>query len=165
MSKVVEGSEDYIRKSPQFEIIDEDEMRKGMEKSSYGIQSTSIVSARTSDTLQQSLNSSEENLLHESKQLKYELDKKEALVKENKTDSKPQIAPPSYSLLLKLFSCLLYAVSSSGLTFINKSIYVRFGFKSPLDVSLHKLSVSKFSIATLDSMPLQRHHLLLHDAV
>jgi hypothetical protein len=76
-------------------------------------------------------------LLHESKQLKFELDKKEALVKEKKTESKPQMEPPSYSLVLKLFSCLLYAFSSSGLTFINKSIYVRFGFKSPLDVSIH----------------------------
>jgi hypothetical protein len=75
-------------------------------------------------------------LLHESKQLRFELDKKEAPV-QGKTDAKPQFAPPSYSLLLKLFSCLLYAVSSSGLTFINKSIYVRFGFKSPLDVSFH----------------------------
>ena len=40
-----------------------------------------------------------------------------------------------YSMLLKLFACLLYASSSSGLTLINKSLYVKFGFKSPLDVS------------------------------
>ncbi|TNV78887.1 hypothetical protein FGO68_gene6045 [Halteria grandinella] len=40
------------------------------------------------------------------------------------------------SLILKLCACLLYAASSSGLTFVNKSIYVRFGFQSPLDVSI-----------------------------
>lgn len=39
-----------------------------------------------------------------------------------------------YSLFLKLSACLIYAFSSSGLTFINKSLYVKFGFKSPLDV-------------------------------
>ena len=40
MSKVLEASDDQIRRSPQFEIIDEDEMRKGikgMDKNSYGI--------------------------------------------------------------------------------------------------------------------------------
>jgi hypothetical protein len=115
-------------------------MRKGNKsigESSYANQSTAIISTKTSETLQQSLTSSEENLLHESKQLKFELNKKDALVMD-KSEAKPLIAAPSYSLLLKLFSCLLYAVSSSGLTFINKSIYVRFGFKSPLDVSFHK---------------------------
>ena len=39
-----------------------------------------------------------------------------------------------YSLWMRLFACLLYAASSSGLTFINKSIYVKYGFRSPLDV-------------------------------
>lgn len=39
-----------------------------------------------------------------------------------------------YSLFLKLSACLIYAFSSSGLTFINKSLYIKFGFKSPLDV-------------------------------
>lgn len=108
-----------------------------MGECSYANQSTAMISIKTSETLQQSLTSSEENLLHESKQLKFELNKKEPLVMD-KTEAKPLMGPPSYSLLLKLFSCLLYAVSSSGLTFINKSIYVRFGFKSPLDVSFHK---------------------------
>jgi hypothetical protein len=40
------------------------------------------------------------------------------------------------STFMKLFSCVLYGGASSGLTFVNKSIYEKFGFESPLDVSL-----------------------------
>ena len=44
------------------------------------------------------------------------------------THESNDINEPQYSILLKLFACLLYAASSSGLTFINKSIYVRYNF-------------------------------------
>jgi hypothetical protein len=61
---------------------------------------------------------------------------KEALVKEEQVIDTMLETTPVYPLWLKLFACLLYALSSSSMTLVNKSIYVRFGFRSPLDVSL-----------------------------
>ncbi|CDW82730.1 UNKNOWN [Stylonychia lemnae] len=39
-----------------------------------------------------------------------------------------------YSMFIKLFACFLYAASSSSLTFLNKSIYSKFGFQSPINL-------------------------------
>ncbi|CDW73393.1 udp-sugar transporter sqv-7-like [Stylonychia lemnae] len=41
-----------------------------------------------------------------------------------------------YSLLVIISVNLMYAVTSSGLTFINKALYTNFGFQSPLDLLL-----------------------------
>jgi hypothetical protein len=64
------------------------------------------------------------------------MDSKEFAMNLKDLVNKPTDEKISYSLWLRLFACLLYAASSSGLTFINKSIYVRFGFRSPLDVTI-----------------------------
>ncbi len=66
-----------------------------------------------------------------------------------------------YSLAMKLFTCLFYAIASSSLTFVNKSIYIKFGFRSPLNV----LMPSPKLTAPPESMPMQHHHLLLYDVL
>lgn len=84
-----------------------------------------------------------------------------SLKKETIDDStgKIDVVVKSHSIYLKLFACILYAVSSSGLTFVNKSIYVKFGFKSPLDVCYNLLTLIAFACAML----MQRNDMHIDD--
>ena len=50
-------------------------------------------------------------------------------------------------------------MSSSGLTFVNKSIYVKFGFKSPLDVLYYLFTPIAFTC----TMSMQRDNLHIDD--
>lgn len=65
-------------------------------------------------------------------------------------------------MFMKILACVLYGGSSAGLTFINKSIYEKFGFASPLDVRIYFMILS-LSIAFANLMYLQCCYLLDND--
>ena len=50
------------------------------------------------------------------------------------TQSTPPAKKESYSALVIFIVCALYGTSSAMLTFVNKMIYAKFGFKSPLNL-------------------------------
>ena len=78
-----------------------------------------------------------------------------------KDELKASTEKTEVSLFLKLFSCLLYAFASSSLTFVNKSIYIKFGFRSPLDVRPPSICLNPLTLVTSYSVYLQCGHLLL----
>ena len=42
----------------------------------------------------------------------------------------------TYPLIAKVGACFIYGLTSAGLTFVNKTLYEKFSFSSPLDVNL-----------------------------